>query len=195
MVIRFPIQKLGTTGNAGFYLLLIRLKLDHEIQFGRYEGGRTQFLPRGFYLYIGSALAQKGASSLGYRLIRHTTRTSGKSPHMIQKMLHVSLQDAGILSKVPTEKRLHWHIDYLLDLDTAEIQAVMVVRNDTPDEKMIAQKISAMPGITIPAKGLGAGDNPGGTHLLGVAKPDIIWSQIIDWITKQTNSDDGKPKI
>jgi Uri superfamily endonuclease len=48
-------------------------------------------------------------------------------------MLHVSLQDAGMPSKVPTEKQLHWHIDYMLDLDAAEIQAVVVVRNDSPN--------------------------------------------------------------
>lgn len=195
MVIRFPIQLLGSAGNAGCYLLLIRLKHDQEIQFGRFKRGRAFFLPNGFYLYIGSARGTKVASSLGYRLIRHTIRTGGKSPHLIRNKLHVLLQDAGIPYKVPTKKHLHWHIDHMLDLDEAEIQAVIAIRSYTPDEKTIAEKLSAMPGISIPVRGLGAGDNPGGTHLLKVANPDIIWRQLSVWITKQTNSDDGKPKI
>jgi hypothetical protein len=60
---------------------------------------------------------------------------------------------------------------------------------------MIAQNLSALPGITIPAKSQGPGDNPGGTHLVKVSNPDVILQQLIDWITQQIISDDGNTKI
>ncbi len=195
MVIPFSIQLVGRTGNTGCYLLLIRLRRNQEIRFGRFNNGRMVNLPKGFYLYIGSARGQRGASSLGYRLLRHTTRSGAKPPHATQKLLHVSLQDAGIPSKVPAEKRIHWHIDHLIDLMDAEIEGVLVIRGTDVDEKQLAERLTALPETSIPARGLGAGDHPGGTHLLSIDNAEEFWRMLPNWINSQSFLGDGMIKI
>ena len=187
MVSSLPVVIIGDSGNAGCYLLLIQLKRDQEVRFGRFSGGRAVHLTKGFYLYIGSAKGKQGASSLGYRLMRHATRSGKKLPHRIRKQLHVLLQNAEVVVKVPSGKRLHWHIDHLLDMPDAEIQGVVAVRDPAIDEKLLAEKLIEFPETSIPAKGLGAGDHPRGTHLLQVENAVSVWLLLPDWISRRSS--------
>jgi len=60
------------TKGPGTYLLLLRLEEDREIEIGRLG---SLFFPRGYYLYVGSAM---GPGGLVARLARHSQR--GKHP-------------------------------------------------------------------------------------------------------------------
>ncbi len=68
-------------------------------------------------------------------------------------------------AKVPANKRCHWHIDYLLELPEAEISGVIAIRTRDDLETQLAEDWPALPETTIPARGLGASDHPGSTHL------------------------------
>ena len=86
----------------GVYLLVINLKKNSRIKVGRL--GRITF-PKGFYVYVGSAL-----NSLQARIARHLS----------------------------SEKKLRWHIDYLLASPNAEVE--MVITRQT--EKRIECKVN-----------------------------------------------------
>lgn len=72
---------IGKDSQAGTYVLRIRLKEDTELKFGRFKKGKLISLPAGDYTYVGSALSEKGATSLARRLVRHATRSGDKPPH------------------------------------------------------------------------------------------------------------------
>jgi Uri superfamily endonuclease len=86
----------------GVYLLLINLKKNSRIKIGKL--GKITF-PKGFYVYVGSAL-----NSLQARVARHLS----------------------------SEKKLRWHIDYLLASPNAEVE--MVITRQT--EKRIECKVN-----------------------------------------------------
>ena len=86
----------------GVYLLLINLKKNSRIKIGKL--GKITF-PKGFYVYVGSAL-----NSLQARVARHLS----------------------------SEKKLRWHIDYLLASQNAEVE--MVITRQT--EKRIECKVN-----------------------------------------------------
>ena len=65
----------GDHGVQGVYLLEIALSQPLTLAFGRFQQGRRFTLPAGTYLYVGSALGQRGATTLAGRLLRHATRT------------------------------------------------------------------------------------------------------------------------
>ena len=71
---------IGEKGQAGTYLLRIHLAEDTEIRFGRFKKGKPISLPAGDYLYVGSALAEKGATSLARRLVRHNAKRKLATP-------------------------------------------------------------------------------------------------------------------
>jgi Uri superfamily endonuclease len=168
MAISSDIQIQGSNTNGGCYLLSIRLEKTQKLRFGMFNHGQEVCLPQGDFLYIGSARGEQGTSSLGYRLLRHATRSAGAPPQVIRERLHHALIDAGLPGKVPVSKTLHWHIDYLLDQPQAELRAVIAYRSQKADEKRIAAYLARLPETSAPAKGLGASDHAGGTHLLGV---------------------------
>lgn len=164
--------------NQGCYLLRISLKKAAGIRFGAYRGGESILLPAGVYLYLGSARGEKGASSLGYRLLRHTTRTGTRPPHAIRPALHKFLTEESILSKIPSRKSLHWHIDHLLDRPEARITHILALRTEKDLEPRLADWLAARKGVSIPAPGLGASDHPGSTHLLAVSSSNRWWAEI-----------------
>ncbi len=86
----------------GVYLLVINLKKNSRIKIGKL--GRLT-LPKGYYVYVGSAL-----SNLQARVARHLS----------------------------SEKKLRWHIDYLLASPNAEVE--MVITRQT--EKRIECKVN-----------------------------------------------------
>jgi len=131
-------------------------------------------LPAGGYVYVGSAHGQSGASSLGYRLLRHATRRQS-SPHHIRPLLLNRLQEKGLPAKLPNQKSLHWHIDYLLERPDATLKGIVAILTEQRIEARIAAALAQMPETQVLAPGLGASDHAGGTHLLHVPVGEAWW--------------------
>ena len=172
---------IGEKGQAGTYLLRIHLAEDTEIRFGRFKKGKPICLPAGEYLYVGSALAEKGATSLARRLVRHATRSANLPPHAIRcEMIHRFTEcGLGIGNLLPRRgKTLHWHIDFLLQLQSAEIVSVIVLRSPERLENSIAKQLVQDAYTQVIEKGLGANDIPGSTHLLRVNADSPWWASL-----------------
>jgi Uri superfamily endonuclease len=167
----------GKNYREGSYLLLIDLHETAEISFGRFLGGRALPLDTGTYIYIGSALGARGSKSfpLANRLLRHASRSGSKPPHKIRQEL---LSCFSGMEFRPGEKRggkkLHWHIDYLLDLPEAEISHVIMVLSASRIEHHLAGLVSATAEASIVADRLGAQDASSGTHLFRITDPAIL---------------------
>lgn len=162
---------LGEPVQTATYVLWLQVSADCHLSFGRYEGGRPVAVAAGHYAYIGSAMGKGGASPAG-RLLRHATRTRGKPPHAIRAALLVELAAVGLAlpkSCPAHDKRLRWHIDYLLDEPAVEIGHVTLIRAAARLESAVAQRLAAVPGAAPLRPGLGAGDAPRETHLLRLA--------------------------
>ena len=177
------IRIIGGDAQAGTYILRIRLKKDTALQFGRFKKGKLISLPIGDYLYVGSALSEKGATSLARRLVRHTTRSGNRPPHAIrEKMIH-QFTECGLGSGnlLPRQgKTLHWNVDFLLDLQSAEIVNIFAIRSAERLENRIAKWLERDPQTNIIEPGLGANDAPGNTHLLRLRADDIGWMSLTD---------------
>lgn len=189
------ITLLGEDFGSGSYLLIIHLAENQHLKFGRFNKGGAVFLPKGNYVYIGSARGQKGTSSLSARLMRHLTRCQGKYPQALRELLLAEFKNAGIPAKVPVRKQCRWHIDYLLEIPQAEVTGVITLRSRADLEHQIAEKLATLPETHIPARGLGASDHPGGTHLLHVQADTNWWNNLPDLIVEISNPDDGLAKI
>ena len=178
---------LGNRGPAGTYLLGIRLQRDLEVSFGRFDQGKPVAFPQGDYLYLGSALGRKGASSLAHRLLRHTTRTRGRRPHAIQGRLLASLKGTGLAETSlapPRAKTRFWHIDYLLDDEGAEISHLIVLCSPERLEGYLADLLLVDSATSIVGPGLGARDRPGSTHLLRVEGGRAWWCRVLERIER-----------
>jgi Uri superfamily endonuclease len=170
---------------GGVYVLWIHMAAPRTVTFGRFQGGRPIAVPAGDYLYLGSALGRLAA-----RLLRHATRASVRSPalqrapgwgeerakaldyepgHTIRDELAARLAAAGLAARLPVAKRLHWHIDYLLDEPDATLAGVWAWRTAAPLERALAGWLAGQPGVAPLAVGLGASDDRGRTHLLRLA--------------------------
>ena len=174
------ITVLGSKSNGGTYILKINLKESLSLSFGGFLGGKSILLPQGNYLYIGSALKQKGSSSLAYRLVRHASRASG-SPHLIQSNLIRFFNDHKMSSseiKAPVKKTLHWNIDYLLERPEAEIVGAIILRSVISMESQWSRKLEREKEIEIIEKGLGANDTPSETHLLKLHSSNNWWKDL-----------------
>jgi Uri superfamily endonuclease len=174
---------LGDTCQCGSYILRIKLKKDTKLAFGRFKKGRLISVPSGDYIYVGSANAKRGATSLGRRLVRHATRSGKKRHHPLRRAMVRSFNEHGVgegnlLSAGVKHRR--WNVDYLLDLPAAELMAVFVLRTDRPLEAALAELIEADPKSRIIEKGLGANDNLGRTHLLQIDAGERWWSELPD---------------
>ena len=173
---------IGDDSQAGTYILRIRLNQDTALQFGRFKKGKLISLPAGDYVYIGSALSEKGATSLARRLIRHATRSGNKPPHAIREQLinrciQCGLGPRDLLPK--SDKTLHWNIDFLLDLQSAEIVNIFAIRSPERLESRIAKRLERDPCTKIIEPGLGANDVPGSTHLLHLRTNYISWESLM----------------
>jgi Uri superfamily endonuclease len=92
---------------------------------------------KGFYLYVGSAMGNYGSSTLLNRVKRH------------------------LLDK--KEKRIHWHIDYLLADIHSKIFKIYLIPSAESLECTIAQQLSKICGSSI--KRFGSSDCTCSSHL------------------------------
>ena len=172
---------IGDATQAGTYVLRIRLKENTTLKFGRFKKGKLISLPAADYVYVGSALSQKGSTSLARRLIRHATRSNHKPPHpirekMINRFIECGLGPRDLLPK--HGKTLHWNIDFLLDLQSAEIVNILAIRSTERLENRLAKRLEQDPHTEIIEPGLGANDAPGNTHLLRVREDRMWWTSL-----------------
>ena len=186
---------IDNASQAGTYVLRIRLKKDTTLQFGRFKKGKLVSLPAGDYVYVGSALSEKGATSLARRLIRHATRSGNKPPHTIREEMIIRFAECGLGPPDLLPKRgktLHWNVDFLLDLQSAEIVNILAIRSPERLEKRVAKCLERDPRTEIIEPGLGANDAPGSTHLLRLRTNDISWASVVmvirEKILHQTNN-------
>ncbi len=167
-----PITILGDDSFGGAYLLRMKVGEDTAVRFGRFRGGKSIVVPAGECVYVGSAM--KG---LGRRLVRHASRMSGEH-HSIRAEMLRELVAAGLLrgrERPFPPKRLHWNVDYLLELDTVTLTHVIVLRSWERLETAVARYLAQQPQTFIIEPGLGANDAPGDTHLLGVQADEAWW--------------------
>lgn len=177
------IRIIGDDSQAGTYILRIRLKEDTTLQFGRFKKGKLISLPAGDYIYVGSALSEKGATSLARRLIRHATRSGDKPAHVIREKMMNQFAECGLGSGnlLPKHgKTLHWNVDFLLDLQSTEIVNIFAIRSAERLENRIAKWLECDPRTDIIEHGLGANDAPGATHLLRIPAHDMWWASFTD---------------
>ncbi|MCE7981060.1 MAG: DUF123 domain-containing protein [Caldilinea sp. CFX5] len=183
-----PVYFVGQAGLQGIYLLHLNVTVLMTVAFGRFRDGQPISISSGDYLYIGSALGQRGATTLAGRLLRHTTRSGDRSPHAIQPLLRTQLQERGLIPPgrvgSPQPKRLFWHIDYLVDRMEAEISQIFILHTNQRLESLIARTLAADPAITALAQGLGASDDPHVTHLLRVDAPASWWHNLPQLLVK-----------
>ena len=171
----------GDESQAGTYILRIRLTKDTALRFGRFKKGKQISLPAGEYAYVGSALAEKGATTLGRRLVRHATRSGDQRPHPIRETMLSRFAECGLGNGnlLPRRgKTLHWNVDFLLDLPSAELVGVSAIRSRKRLEDRLAKQLEEDPHTGIIERGLGANDVPGNTHVLHVTATEMWWTSL-----------------
>lgn len=169
----------GRGSQGGTYLLRLKVNQPLLVRFGRFQAGEPIAVPQGDYFYVGSALAQKGATSLARRLLRHASRSDAHRQQPIrQKMLDLFPQiDLGPTPlHPPTGKKLRWHVDFLLDEPAAALTAVYFIRSPLRLEELLARWLMTLSVMTPLVPGLGATDDPGGTHLVRVTAVSSWWT-------------------
>lgn len=169
---------LGDEGQqGGVYLLRLRVVESLAVRFGRFRGGASVAVPAGEAVYVGSA-----RRALAPRLLRHASRANGW-PHPIRAAMLAEFAAAGLGGlRLPAEKRLRWHVDYLLEETAVTLTHALIIRAAEPLEKSLAHWLAARPETRPIAPGLGASDaGPGGApaHLLAVTAPDDWWANAL----------------
>lgn len=117
-----------------------------------------QRLPIGYYSYTESALG-KGAS-LKYRIARHLRK----------------------------EKRLFWHIDYLLADQNVFVEAIVTAETKEKMECTLNNYLKQIKGVEVPIYGFGASDcrKNCGSHLLyfsELKKSDFLVQKLIQYLS------------
>ncbi len=174
----------GNVPRAGAYVLRMALGADLALAFGRFRHGRAVALPAGQYVYVGSAMG-RGGGRLEARLLRHATRSGTRPPHQIRADLIEYFAGAAPERRevvLPASKRLHWHVDYLLDRLEVELTQVVLVNSSVRQEPEIARILLDDPHTVVIEQGLGAADVPGGTHILRVQADEAWWRRLPDRI-------------
>ena len=174
---------IGNDSQAGTYILRIRLKENTTLKFGRFKKGKLVSLPAGDYVYIGSALSEKGSTSLARRLIRHATRSGDKPQHAIREAMVKQFHNCGLGPSDPLPKngkKLFWNVDFLLDLPSVELVNIFAIRSSERLENRLAKQLERDPHTEIIERGLGANDAPGATHLLRIRADKIWWASLMD---------------
>jgi len=166
----------------GSYLLVIHLERAVQLAFGKFQHGALFTIPKGDYLYIGSALGgTTSGAPLARRVLRHASRSGGKSHHhirdeMVQLFLEKRFLERTVMT--PSAKKLRWHVDYLLELPEAELTHVVLIRSPLRIEQKLAELAEKLDGISRIAPRLGAQDTKGSTHLLKLANREQLLDQL-----------------
>jgi len=95
----------------GTYILVIKFYNNACLRIGK----RKIFFKKGYYFYIGSAMGSYGSTTLLNRVKRHL--------------------------KLPDQKRIHWHIDYLLKDESAIIIKIYLIPSKYKLECIFAQEL------------------------------------------------------
>ena len=172
---------LGDNEQSGAYLLRMSVRRDVAVRFGRFQGGRPILVPKGELLYVGSAMAQQGSMTLARRLLRHATRRDEGNPQQIQGAMLKVFEDVELGTvqlKPPDRKKLFWNVDYLLEEDVVDLSHVVILRTRSKFEDELAQFLEAEPKSCALAKGLGAHDSHGRTHILIFRETADWWRQL-----------------
>lgn len=177
-----PIMHVGAPGVQGGYLLRMRVDNSFWVTFGCFNRGRRTYIDSGVYLYLGSAVGFHGSASLPYRVMRHTLRSGNRTPHKIRKALFKyfienNLVDDGIEKFV--SKRVHWHVDYLLDQVETELTNVLLLCSRSRVERLVYDLICEKDELEIIERGLGASDSRNLTHLWRLNETDLFWRLLI----------------
>lgn len=171
-----PLQCFGNNSRQGTYVLFIALSKELNLGFGKFLNGKNIPLEPGFYLYIGSALGKSAAAvPLARRLVRHASRSGGKAPHNIRDRMIRFLRENNLATKEfqpPSGKKLHWHIDYLLDSLHSQIIKAYVIRSPLRMEGAVSKMALSLDETFVIVRKLGAGDTRNETHLLGISNLD-----------------------
>lgn len=167
-----PVMIVGDDSLGGTYLLRLRVEREVAVRFGRFRQGQSIIVPAGDCVYVGSAMR-----GLGARLLRHASRTDASNPHTIRAEMAAAFVAAGLVKeKRPLPpKRLHWHIDYLLERPEVALTHVIMLRSSVRLETAVADWLVQDQAVFIVVQGLGARDDPGRTHLLGVRAVEDWW--------------------
>ncbi|MEE9905940.1 MAG: GIY-YIG nuclease family protein [Chlorobium sp.] len=172
----------GEKEKQGTYLLFIDLRKPVQIAFGSFRKGVPVPLAAGCYIYLGSALASRpGSEPLARRLMRHASRSGGARPHPILNDLRRLLQRLDIACPAtlpPVEKKLHWHIDYLLERPETSIFHIAILRSPEKLEDGMAAWLEQCPETASPAARLGAQDTRNRTHLLHCSDPETLLARL-----------------
>lgn len=97
----------------GSYIIVMHLPENINVRVGAL--GELDFV-KGYYLYIGSAMGKKGSTTLENRVKRHVSN--------------------------PNDKKLFWHIDYLLTNKACVIACIYLIPSLNRLECLIAKDLS-----------------------------------------------------
>ena len=175
---------LGDESLGGTYFLRIRVAQDVAVRFGRFQGGESVMIPQGEMLYLGSAM--KGLAS---RVLRHALRSGDKPAHGLYEPLLLQMREVGLVNASteqsrssrfhpPSQKKLHWHIDYLLDETAVTLTQAFLIRSQERLEDSLGLWLCQQPETRVVVPGLGASDVKGHTHLLCVQADETWWSAL-----------------
>ncbi|HDS74140.1 MAG TPA: DUF123 domain-containing protein [Firmicutes bacterium] len=182
-----------SAGVGGVYVLRITVSTRAHVVFGAFANGKPICVEPGDYVYTGSARSSRGGTSLAARLIRHATRSGDLPPHRIRREIIDTFGQLGLWNgRVPSGKKLFWNIDHLLDRLEAELVGVIALCTSDRREGEIARYLENEPHTSYLAKGLGAHDIPGNTHLLRIDNVDAKWWEhlsetLVSFVNQETD--------
>ena len=80
------------------------------------------------------------------------------------------------------KKKLHWHIDYLLDCAEAEIEHIVIIRCPSKIEHKLSAFLDSLEDTCPIARRLGAQDTRNSNHLLRISDRKQILEQLGQYI-------------
>lgn len=175
------IKIFGRESRCGTYLLRIRVNQTFSTSCGRFKSGKRITFTAGDYLYIGSAMAEKGSVCLARRLVRHASRLGTGRAHPIRDRMLTMFPTAGLCDGDITPsnlKRPKWNVDHPLDHSAAELTAAYLLRTSLNMEAALAKLLENDRGTVAFEPGLGANDVRGNTHLLRVDAGEEWWDRL-----------------
>jgi sugar fermentation stimulation protein A len=148
--------------DQGSYVLILELERARKIRVGKL--GKVSFR-RGFYLYVGSAMANLSKRMERHRHLAGTCPVrpalqGGVKGHNIKE---IPYREAPPFRAGSFTKRHHWHIDELRAV--ADFHSALAIRSSTRLECEIAEAFSKISEWAIP--GFGCTDCSCNTHLFG----------------------------